>query len=165
VTAIGALFARGRGRRTFRPTRVFFIVVINFRRTTMKQLSIALITSLTTLLVSVPLHADEAHHKDDPKKSVVAPAQPPAAAASADREKRMQGMQMNMIKMHEQMHKIMQAKDPKERQRLMQEHLKMMQDHMKMMGGNMGGMMGGDMHRMMPGGGSNPSGTQAPHAK
>ncbi len=131
----------------------------------MKQLPIALITAMTVLLVAAPLHADEAHHKDDPKKPAAAPAQPPAATKPADREKRMQGMQMNMIRMHEQMHKIMQAKDPKERQRLMQEHLKMMQDNMKMMGGNMGGMMGGDMHRMMPGGGSSPSGTQAPHAK
>ena len=131
----------------------------------MKQSNIALITAVTALLAAAPLHADEAHHKDDQKKPAATPAQPPPAATPADREKRMQGMQMNMIRMHEQMHKIMQAKDPKERQRLMQEHLKMMQDNMKMMSGNMGGMMGGDMHRMMPGGGGNPSGTQAPHAK
>ncbi len=51
-------------------------------------------------------------------------------------------MQDNMLKMHEQMHKIMQAKDPKEHERLMQEHQKMMQEHMKMMGGGQGGMMG-----------------------
>ena len=126
----------------------------------MKQSNIALITAVTALLLAAPLHADEAHHKDDQKKPAATPAQPQPAATPADREKRMQGMQMNMIRMHEQMHKIMQAKDPKERQRLMQEHLKMMQDNMKMMGGNMG-----DMHHMMPGGGSNPSGTQAPHAK
>ncbi len=132
----------------------------------MKQSNVFLITAMTALLVAAPLHADEAHHKDDQKKPVAAPAQPPAAVTPADREKRVQGMQMNMIKMHEQMHKIMQAKDPKERQRLMQEHLKMMQDHMKMMGGNMGGMMGGDMHpMMMPGGSSPPSGPQAPRAK
>lgn len=138
----------------------------------MKQSNVFLITAMTALLVAAPLHADEAHHKDDQKKPAAAPAQPPAAVTPADREKRMQGMQMNMIKMHEQMHKIMQARDPKERQQLMQEHLKMMQDNMKMMqgnmkmmGGNMGGMMGGDMSPMMPGGGSNPSGPQAPRAK
>ncbi len=132
----------------------------------MKQSNIALITAVTALLAAAPLHADEAHHKDDPKKPAAAPAQPRSAAMPADREKRMQTMQANMIRMHEQMHKIMQARDPKERQRLMQEHLKMMQDNMKMMGGNMGGMMGGDMHhQMMPGGGSNPSGTQTPHAE
>jgi len=55
-----------------------------------------------------------------------------------------------MLKMHEQMHKIMQAKDPKQRDKLMQEHMQMMQEHMKTMGGMMGGgmmgqgMMGGD---------------------
>jgi len=53
-------------------------------------------------------------------------------------------MQDNMLKMHEQMHAIMQAKDPKERERLMQEQRKTMQEHMKMMGGMMSpGMMGG----------------------
>ena len=35
-------------------------------------------------------------------------------------------MQDKMLKMHEQMHKIMQAKDPKERDKLMQEHIQMM---------------------------------------
>jgi hypothetical protein len=53
-------------------------------------------------------------------------------------------MQDNMLRMHEQMHKIMQTQDPKERERLMQEHMKMMQENMKMMGGGQGGMMGGD---------------------
>lgn len=51
-------------------------------------------------------------------------------------------MQDNMLKMHEQMHKIMQAQDSKERERLMEEHQNMMQEHMKMMGGGMGEMMG-----------------------
>lgn len=53
-------------------------------------------------------------------------------------------MQDNMLRMHEQMHKIMRSKDPKERERLMQEHQKMMQENMKMMGGGHGGMMGGE---------------------
>jgi hypothetical protein len=54
-------------------------------------------------------------------------------------------MQDNMLKMHEQMHAIMQAKDPKERERLVQEQQKTMQQHMKMMGGMMGHeMMGGE---------------------
>lgn len=41
----------------------------------------------------------------------------------------------------------MDAKNPQERDRLMQEHLKMMQDNMQMMQGMMGGhgMMGGDV--------------------
>ena len=54
-------------------------------------------------------------------------------------------MQENMLKMHEQMHAIMQSKDPKERERLVREQQKTMQEHMKMMGRMMGhGMMGGE---------------------
>jgi len=37
------------------------------------------------------------------------------------------------------MHKIMQSKDGKEREKLMQEHAQMMQDIMSMMQGMMGG--------------------------
>lgn len=51
-------------------------------------------------------------------------------------------MQENMIKMHEQMHKIIDAKDPAERERLMQEQQKTMQEHMKQMGAGMDGKMG-----------------------
>lgn len=55
-------------------------------------------------------------------------------------------MQEKMLQIHEQMHKIMQSKDAKERERLMQEHSKMMQDNMSMMQGMKGdrGMMGSD---------------------
>ena len=67
-------------------------------------------------------------------------AQESAPAKAAGTQMRM--MQDNMLKMHEQMHKIMQAADPKEREQLRQEHLKTMQEHMKMMGGSKGGMMG-----------------------
>ena len=86
-----------------------------------------LIAVLATLPLSMPLAwANEAHHPDQDKKP---------AAATPDKEKMMQmgKMQDNMLRMHEQMHKIMQAKDPKERERLKQEHSKMMQDNMHMM--------------------------------
>ena len=74
------------------------------------------------------------------------------ATAMTDNEKQMQmgKMQEAMLRMHEQMHKIMAAKNPQEREQFMQEHTKMMQDHMRMMqnmmgGGMMGhGKMGGD---------------------
>src|SRR5262245_27435848 len=53
-------------------------------------------------------------------------------------------MQNNMLSMHEQMHRIMEAKDPAERARLMRERQETMQQLMKMMGTHgMGGMMGG----------------------
>ncbi|MDO8705171.1 MAG: hypothetical protein Q7J84_09520 [Sulfuricaulis sp.] len=96
-----------------------------------------LIAILATLPLSTPLAwAEEAHHSDQDKKS---------ATTMTDKDKLMQMgmMQEKMLRMHEQMHKIMQSKDTKERERLMQEHLKMMQDNMSMMQGMMGGGMMG----------------------
>jgi len=85
-------------------------------------------------------YADDAHHPD--KKGAPAKSAPAKdAKAPAAKGMPMGMMQEKMLKMHEQMHKIMQAKDPKERDTLMQEHMQMMQEHMKMMGG---GMMGGE---------------------
>ncbi len=59
-----------------------------------------------------------------------------------DMDKKMSVMQEGMLKMHEQMHKIMDAKNPQDRERLLQEHTKMMHQHMQSM--KDGGMMGGD---------------------
>lgn len=55
--------------------------------------------------------------------------------------------QANMLRMHEQMHTAMDAKNPQERESLMQEHAKMMQESMyMMMGGDAkGGQMDGGM--------------------
>lgn len=55
-------------------------------------------------------------------------------------------MQESMLRLREQMHKIMDAKNPQEREQLMQEHLTMMQDNLRMMQDIKGGrgMMGGD---------------------
>ena len=87
--------------------------------------------------------ADDAHHPAQDKK-------PATAMPDKDKPMQMGKMQENMLRMHEQMHKIMQSKDIKEREKLMQEHSKTMQDNMHMMhgmkdGGMMGhGKMGGD---------------------
>lgn len=59
-----------------------------------------------------------------------------------DMDKQMGVMQESMLKMHEQMHKIMDAKNPQEREQLMQEHRHMLHQHMQAM--KDGGMMGGD---------------------
>src|SRR5688572_27554674 len=88
---------------------------------------------VTLALCASPAMAAEEHHPD----------QKSAPAKDAGMQMRM--MQDNMLKMHEQMHKIMQARDPKERDQLMQEHRKLMQEHMQMMGGGKGGMMGPGM--------------------
>jgi len=91
-------------------------------------------------------YADDTHHPD--KKDVPAisaPTKGTKASTGKGAEASMAPMQDNMLKMHEQMHKIMQAKDPKQRDKLVQEHMQMMREHMKTMGGMMGqGMMGGD---------------------
>ena len=64
-------------------------------------------------------------------------------AAGRDTGKPTAMMQDNMLRMHEQMHKIMETKDPNERAQLMKEHQETMREHMKMMGGHgKGGMMG-----------------------
>ena len=64
-----------------------------------------LIAVLATLPLSTPLAwAEETQHSDK------------------DKQMQMGKMQENMLRTHEQMHKIMDAKNPQERERLMQEH-------------------------------------------
>ena len=96
-----------------------------------------LIAALLTLPLSTSLAwADEAHHSDKDKMPVT-------TMTDNDKQMQMGKMQEHMLRMHEQMHKIMDAKNPQEREQLMQEHSKMMQDNMQMMQGMMGeGMMG-----------------------
>lgn len=92
-----------------------------------------LITVLITLPLFTPLAwADDTHHSDKDKK-------PASAMTEKDKQMQMGKMQENMMRMHEHMHKVMDAKNPQERERLMQQHSKMMQDTPMMQG-----MMGGD---------------------
>ena len=58
-----------------------------------------------------------------------------------DMDKQMGVMQESMLKMHEQMHKIMDAKNPQEREELVQTHRALMRQHMQSM--KDGGMMMG----------------------
>ncbi|MCR5864612.1 hypothetical protein [Aquincola sp. J276] len=74
----------------------------------------------------------------------------PPGAATAGPTSPTPGQMDSMMKSMQEMHdRMMGAKAPDERTRLMQEHMKLMQDHMAMMGrvrGGKGGMgMGGDM--------------------
>ena len=103
-------------------------------------------TLLIALLAALPLstslaRADTAHHADKDTKSAM-------TMTDKDKQMEMDKMQENMLKMHAQMHKIMEAKDPQERERLMQENMKTMKDNMQMMQmmhSKMGqGKMGGD---------------------
>lgn len=47
-------------------------------------------------------------------------------------------MQEKMLRMHEQMHKIMRTKEGVERERLIQEHRMMIEENMRMMHGMLG---------------------------
>jgi hypothetical protein len=61
-----------------------------------------------------------------------------------DMDKQMGKLQVSMLKMHEQMHKIMDEKNPQEQDKLMQMHRKLMHEHMQEMKDMMGqGMMSG----------------------
>lgn len=98
-----------------------------------------LIALLATLSFSTPpIWAQEAHDPDHVAK-------PATTMTEEDKHQHMHKMQEKMLQMHEQMHKITQSKDAKEREKLMQEHAQMMKDHMSMMHGMMGsGMKGGN---------------------
>lgn len=98
-----------------------------------------LIAALLTLPLSTSLAWAEAHHSDKDEM-------PATTMTDKDKQMQMGKMQEHMLRMHGQMHKIMDAKNPQERQELMQEHSKMMQENMQMMQGMTGGgMMGGGM--------------------
>ena len=102
----------------------------------MKKLFFA--AALTALPFMSAFPAEDTAHAGKHMKS-------PAAGMDMDQEQ-MKKMQENMLRMHEQMHKIMDAKSPQEREQLMQAHAKMMQDGMQMMKSMKGGhaMMGSD---------------------
>jgi len=87
-----------------------------------------LVAAMATMLPVAVIVAEE-HHSGQ-------------SASPEDSSKQARMMQENMIKMHEQMHKIIDAKDPAEREHLMQEQQKTMQEHMKQMGAGMDGKMG-----------------------
>ena len=103
-----------------------------------KAIFYAALVSLT--LSTTPAFADDAHHPEQDKKTAPAKSDKPAGATKKQTDKEINPMQVNMKKMQAQMEKIHKATDPKDRQKLMQEHMQSMQDGMKMMHG-----MGGEM--------------------
>jgi hypothetical protein len=86
-----------------------------------KLAKIVLALSLTSLAALA--FADDAHHPDE--KAQAAPSQP--AAKQPAEAMGMSAMHANMKRMHEQMAQIRAASDPKERARLVDEHMKTMQ--------------------------------------
>ncbi|MEW5707462.1 hypothetical protein [Pelomicrobium sp. G1] len=128
-----------------------------------------LIIAMTLVaLASAPAFAVEEHHPDQ-KPGAAAPAGDKAGPpAAADSGKMVQKMKANTQRMQEQLDKIARAKDPQERQMLLQEHMQTMRENimmgqslmmggpgaapgMGMMGGmGPGGMMGPGMMGMCP---------------
>ena len=102
---------------------------------------LAVLTGLS--MAATPLYADDAHHPEKAQKTTDAKAAAPVAAKPADAEpvadQQIKRAQETMRKLQDQMGKIRQASDPKERQKLMQEHMQTMQEGMKQLRG-MGGM-------------------------
>jgi len=100
-----------------------------------------IIAVLATLPFSASLTSADDTYRSDRNKS------PTANMKEKGKPMPIARMQENMLRMHEQMHKIMDSKNPQEREQLIQEHSRMMQDNMSMMQGMMGGrgMMGGDV--------------------
>lgn len=108
----------------------------------MKHTAITTIIALAAFLTAAPMaFAVDDHHPGD--KPAGKPA--PGGKAGMMDDKQMGQMQQHMLRMHEQMHKIMQTKDAQERDRLMQEHRQMMREHMKTMHGDKGMMDHGQM--------------------
>lgn len=99
------------------------------------------------LIAAAPAFAVEEHHPDEATKPQAAA---PAKAAAQDVEKTTQRMKDNLKKMEGQVEKIRKARDPAERERLLQEHMQSMRENM-MMGQSLAagpgamGMMGGGM--------------------
>ncbi|HVK54983.1 MAG TPA: hypothetical protein VM532_08135 [Burkholderiales bacterium] len=105
-------------------------------------------------LASGPVWSEDAHHPDEQKKTASGTVKSAAASsAKTDKvaDKQQIPMQENMKKMQAQMAKIHQTTDPKERERLLQDHMQTMREAMQSMRGMGGGMMMGMMNGGMAG--------------
>ncbi|MHC6052202.1 hypothetical protein ACYT84_10640 [Ralstonia solanacearum] len=124
----------------------------------MDKKRIGCLVASALLIGSTPAFAVDAHHPDEASQPAAASQKKaPAVPTSGDAEKRFEQARQQMKNMLAQMDKIHQTKDPKERQRLMTEHMQAMQDTMQTMR-SMGGPMMMDMMggQGMGAGGSGP---------
>ncbi|MEO8332543.1 MAG: hypothetical protein ABI479_08910 [Gallionella sp.] len=98
---------------------------------------LAAVTSLS--MVAMPLYADDTHHPENAQKTTdaKAAAKPTGHEPAADQQ--IKQSQETMRKLQDQMGKIRQTSDPKERHKLMHEHMQTMQEGMKQLRG-MGAM-------------------------
>ena len=107
----------------------------------MKKLMLSLIAAAMT--VGVPAVANEAHHPDQSKPAAVQPGPDSSPPAASQDGATMMGM---MDAMHRQMEQLRNMTDPKDREKLLQEHMQGMHEMMVTMHGmgdakDRGGMM------------------------
>jgi hypothetical protein len=107
------------------------------------------LTQIAAILIALSLAPFCAQAAQSSDSGNTAQAQQPTVNVD-EFDKQMAQAQENLKKMQEQMIKIHQTTDPKERQKLLQEHQVMMQSAMGMMNSMWGGGMMG--HNMMKGG-------------
>jgi len=107
--------------------------------------------SAAAFLIAAPGFGQDAHdsnHAEDKGAATVPKAvskAKPDAKSKSKANSQNQAMMDSMKTMQDQMEKLRAATDPKERQRLMQEHMKTMRDTMAAMHGMLGTAMGGGM--------------------
>jgi len=110
----------------------------------MKKIAVLIIALAATASFTQPAFAEDNHQHEHSAQA--------AQGSSEKMSDHENTMQESMKKMHDQMEAIKQAKEPAERQKLLQEHSESMLGSMKMMREMIGGMtMGGGMgscHKM-----------------
>src|SRR3989338_6279064 len=113
-----------------------------------------LISSVVAVLCTCApaVYADDAHHPEQGGTPAVTSA-PDQAMRGGVADEQMAKAQERMKQAQALMARLREAKDPAERQRLMQEHMQAMRDTMDMMRGMKMGMMGGGQGMGMMGGG------------
>lgn len=111
--------------------------------------SITLSAIAASLVLAMPVLADDAHHPAQPSGTQAAQAQPDG--------KTVKKMQDNLGRMRAQLEHLAKAKTSEERQKIMNEHMQTMQENMGMARGMQAGMPGCPM---MQGGGMGMMGGQ-----
>lgn len=90
-------------------------------------------------MAATPLYAVDEHHPEKAQQTAAPKATPAEAQPEAAADRQIAQARDTMRKLQEQMGKIRQTSDPKERQKLMKEHMQTMQEGMRELRG-MGGM-------------------------
>lgn len=105
--------------------------------------SILAVAIIAALSVSTAYAQDKPAMNMDMGKAAQQPAAPAKPAMNMNTDKDGAKTQANMEKMKQQMDQIATTTEPKERQKLMHEHMQTMKDSMKSMGGMSGPKMKG----------------------